>query len=127
LHLDLLRVSSTEKLHMRVPLHFMGAEGCPGVKLGGGVVSHPVSDVEISCLPADLPEFLEIDMSMLDLGESLHLSDISVPKGVEITALAHGVDHDFAVAAVYAKKGGSDEDEEETTGEAEADGDDAET
>jgi large subunit ribosomal protein L25 len=74
-----------------------------------------------------LPEFLEIDMSMLDLGESLHLSDISVPKGVEITALAHGVDHDFAVAAVYAKKGGSDEDEEETTGEAEADGDDAET
>ena len=90
-HLDFQRVKADEKLHMHVPLHFHGAETAPGVK-AGGLVSHIESDVEISCFPDDLPEFLEIDISAMELNQILHLSDIKLPKKVEIVALAHGND-----------------------------------
>jgi large subunit ribosomal protein L25 len=98
-HVDLQRVSATEKIHMRVPLHFIGADVAPGVKLQGGIVSHVFNEVDITCLPKDLPEFLTVDLSNLSVGESVHLSNIKMPEGVAITSLAHGGD-DLAVAAI---------------------------
>ncbi|HEX4045827.1 MAG TPA: 50S ribosomal protein L25/general stress protein Ctc [Gammaproteobacteria bacterium] len=92
LHVDFQRVRSDEKLHMHIPLHFRNGELAPGVKDAGGLMSHIMSDVEISCFPDDLPEFLEIDVSEMQLNQILHLSDIKLPKGVEIVSLAHGQD-----------------------------------
>jgi large subunit ribosomal protein L25 len=91
-HVDFQRVRSDEKLHMHVPLHFHGSEQAPGVKDAGGLISHIMSDVEVSCLPDDLPEFLELDVSLMELNQILHLSDIKLPKGVEIVSLTHGND-----------------------------------
>jgi large subunit ribosomal protein L25 len=102
-HVDLQRVSATEKIHMRVPLHFLGADVAPGVKLDGGIISHIFNEIDITCLPKDLPEFLTVDLSNLAMGDSVHLSDIKLPEGVAITSLTHGGD-DLAVAAVMAIK-----------------------
>lgn len=99
MHMDLQRVSETEKLVMRVPLHFIGADVSPGVKQAGGVVSHLLSEIEVRCLPADLPEYIEIDMSPLNLNETVHLSQLKLAKGVEIVALAHG--EDKPVVTIY--------------------------
>ena len=100
-HLDLLRVSATELLHIKVPLHFINQDTAPGVKQQGGIVSHLMTDVDITCLPKDLPEFLTVDMGNLSLNESVHLSDIPLPEGVQFTQLARGGD-DLAVAAITA-------------------------
>jgi large subunit ribosomal protein L25 len=100
LHIDLQRVSETEKLHVHVPLHFMGEDMAPGVKVGGGIVSHQVIEVEVSCLPKHLPEYIEVDLSQLDVGDSVHLSDLKLPEGVEIVALHRGHDHDMSVATI---------------------------
>ena len=81
LHVDFQRVSATDKIHVKVPLHFMNQETAPGVKLGHGIVNHIVNDLEVSCLPADLPEFIEVDLSGLKKGTSLHLADVKLPKG----------------------------------------------
>jgi len=99
LHVDFQRVRSDEKLHMHVPLHFIGGEEAPGVKDAGGIVSHIESDVEVSCFPDDLPEYLEINISEMQLNQILHLSDIKLPKGVEIVALAH--DNDKPIVSVH--------------------------
>jgi large subunit ribosomal protein L25 len=103
MHVDLQRISATEKLHMRVPLHFLGQDVAPGVKLEGGIAAHLMNEVDITCLPKDLPEFLEVDMSNMHLHQSLHLSDIKLPEGVVITSLAHGGDN-LAVAAITTVK-----------------------
>lgn len=87
-HVDFQRVRADVKLHMNIPLHFMGGEKCPGVK-GGGLLSHIETDVEVTCLPDHLPEYLEVDISNLDLNDILHLSDIKLPQGVELVALSH--------------------------------------
>lgn len=92
LHVDFQRVRADEKLHMHIPLHFVGADTAPGVKDMGGNVSHIVSDVEVSCLPDNLPEYLELDISDMQLNQIKHLSDIPLPQGVEIVALVHGDD-----------------------------------
>lgn len=84
---------------MRVPLHFMNEEKSPGRK-AGGVINHLLVDVEVACLPKDLPEYIEVDMSALDIGDSLHLSDLKLPEGVRIIALAHGEDYDQAIVSV---------------------------
>ena len=97
-HLDLQRVSATEKLHIKVPLHFINQETAPGVKQQGGIVSHLMTEVDISCLPKDLPEFLTVDMGNMSLNDSVHLSDLPLPEGVVITALTHG--NDLAVATI---------------------------
>ncbi len=89
LHADFLRVSATEKLHMNVPLRFTNEDNAPGVKLDGGIVSHLLNEVEIRCLPADLPEFIEVDLAELKMDESIHLSDLKVPEGVELIGLLH--------------------------------------
>ena len=83
LHIDFQRVDAKQKIHMRVPLHFINAELAPGVKMGGGVVNHVMSELEVSCFPADLPEFVEVDVAELELGSSVHLSDLNLPGGVE--------------------------------------------
>jgi large subunit ribosomal protein L25 len=92
LHVDFQRVRSDEKIHMHIPLHFMGGEKAPGVKDAGGIVSHIMSDVEISCFPDDLPEFISVDISAMELNQILHLSDLQLSKGVEIVSLTHGDD-----------------------------------
>jgi len=99
MHVDLQRISATEKLHMKVPLHFIGEGVAPGVKLEGGLVTHLMTDIDVTCLPKDLPEFLGVDISELHINQSLHLSDIKLPEGVQITSLAHGGD-DLAVVAI---------------------------
>ena len=115
LHLDFLRINKTTALTIRVPLHFINEDSCVGVKKEGGIISHTMSELEVQCLPKDLPEYIEVDLAELALGSTLHISDINLPKGVESVALSHGSDHDLLVAAVNkAKSGGS---------EADADGD----
>jgi len=97
-HMDLQRISATEKLHMKVPLHFINQDIAPGVKLQGGLVSHLMSEVDITCLPKDLPEFLTVDMGEVELNQSVHLSDLKLPEGVAISALQHG--NDLGVATI---------------------------
>ncbi|MBL4585428.1 MAG: 50S ribosomal protein L25/general stress protein Ctc [Pseudomonadales bacterium] len=104
LHADFLRVSADVKIQVKVPLHFTNEESCIGVKLGGGRISHAINELEISCLPADLPEFIEIDMAEYDLGAHIHISNIKLPKGIESVALSYGENHDLQVAAVMATK-----------------------
>ena len=111
LHLDFMRIDLTHVLKVHVPLHFINEDVCPGVKMGG-VVTHSMVDVEVSCLPAVLPEFIEIDLSDVELGGSIHLSSLVLPEGVEILALAQGVDHDHTVAQVMKTRGPKDDDEE---------------
>lgn len=82
LHVDFQRVDPNQKLHTKVPLHFVNADIAPGVKLGGGIVSHVLTEVEVSCLAADLPEFIEVDLKDLAAGHSIHVADIKLPKGV---------------------------------------------
>jgi large subunit ribosomal protein L25 len=89
-HVDLQRVVPNEKLRIRLPIHFKGEAVSPGVKLQGGIVSHRLSDVEVACLPADLPEFLEMDLSGMNLNETKFLADVPVPSGVTLTELASG-------------------------------------
>ena len=83
LHVDFQRVDKTKKIHMRVPLHFINAETCVGVKVGGGVVNHALNEIEISCLPDHLPEFIEVDLQDLELGHAVHVNDLPLPTGVE--------------------------------------------
>ncbi|MBV9189924.1 MAG: 50S ribosomal protein L25/general stress protein Ctc [Betaproteobacteria bacterium] len=84
-HIDFQRVSKDKKIHMKVPLHFVNAEKSPGVKEQGGVVNHVLNELDIVCFPADLPEFIEIDLGNLAVGHSLHVRDVAMPKGVELT------------------------------------------
>jgi len=108
--MDFLRVSKNTKLQTRVPLHFINEDTCVGVKLGGGLIAHSMTELDIMCLPADLPEYLEVDMAEVEIGQTLHISDIKLPKGVESVALSHGEDHDLPIAAVNKSKA-KDEDE----------------
>jgi large subunit ribosomal protein L25 len=116
MHLDLQRVSETQKLQMRVPLRFINAETCIGVKQGGGVISHQMSEVEISCLPKDLPEFIEVDLKNIKLNEVIHLSDLVSSAGVELLGQS-----DQAVISVHLARGEKEETEEEVTEESAAD------
>lgn len=100
LHMDFMRVGK-QKIVMHVPLHFLGADIAPGVKTGGGIVSHVMTSVDVRCLPADLPEYIEVDLSTLELDEAVHLSQLKLPKGVELVALAHAPDHDLPVANIH--------------------------
>ena len=116
LHIDLQRIDAAEKLRMHVPLHFIGEDRAVGVKKSGGVISHLMMDVEVTCLPKDLPEYIEVDVSNLGLNEAVHLSDIQLPEGVEIVALQHGPEHDQPVISIHSPRGGV-ESEEAAAGE----------
>jgi large subunit ribosomal protein L25 len=98
-HIDFQRVSATEKIHMKVPLHFVGAENSPAVKLSGGIVSHVINELDVRCLPSDLPEFIEIDLSQLTIGHSIHARDLKLPKGVEL-AVRGGENPSVATAQI---------------------------
>jgi large subunit ribosomal protein L25 len=119
LHVDFLRVGANDTIHMQVPVHFINEEDSIGVK-AGGLVSHLMTTIEITCKASDLPEYLQVDIADLDVGASLHLSDIDLPKGVAITALTHGADHDLPVVSIHAPRGGGDEEEETAAPEAAA-------
>jgi len=102
LHADFVRVVADHKLTAHVPLHFVNQEASVGVKQQGGEVSHTISEVEVSCLPKDLPEFIEVDLAKVEVGQIVHLSDLKLPAGVELVALAHG--NDLAVANIHASR-----------------------
>jgi large subunit ribosomal protein L25 len=111
-HVDFMRITQDEKLRMTVPLHFVNEERCKGVKMGGQV-SHHVTEVEILCLPKDLPEFIALDMSDLDVGQIIHLSEIPLPPGV---SLAHAPDPDEPVVIIYGPRGDGGAEGEEDSG-----------
>ena len=96
-HIDFQRVDAKKKMHIKVPLHFVNEEVAPGVKLGGGKISHVMNELDIICLPKDLPAFIEVDLAHLELGHSMHVADLKLPKGVE--AAAHGTHTAEAVVA----------------------------
>jgi large subunit ribosomal protein L25 len=100
-HIDFQRVEDNQKIRISIPLHFVGAAVSPGVKSQGGLVSHMRNEVEVSCLPKDLPEFIEVDLSGLSLNESIHLSQLKIPDGVELLALAK---EDAAVVAIHSPR-----------------------
>ena len=102
LHVDLQRVLENEKIRLHVPIHFTNEAIAPGVKTQGGVVSHHMADVEVVCLPKDLPEFFVADLAPLNLGDTLYLQDMAVPAGVTITELAHG--HNLAVVSIHSPR-----------------------
>ena len=117
LHADFLRVSDKQAITVKVPIHFLNEEKCIGVKLSGGNILKTLNEIEVSCLPKDLPEYIEVDMLEIDLGESVHLSDITLPENVSSVALSHGEGSDLSVAIVQAPKGSADEDQVEAVEE----------
>jgi len=106
LHVDFQRVDAKQTLHIKVPLHFVNEENAPGVKLSGGHVNHVLTELEIACLPKDLPEFIEVDIGELKVGQNLHVSQLKLPKGVK--AVVHG---DDGVVVAIVGKGGPSADE----------------
>ncbi|MBD9680766.1 50S ribosomal protein L25/general stress protein Ctc [Pseudomonas sp. PDM18] len=115
MHADFQRVVAGQKLTAHVPLHFINEATAVGVKVGGGEISHVISEVEVSCLPANLPEFIEVDLAKVELGQIVHLSDLKLPKGVELVQLAHG--NDLAVANIHASRVVKEEGEGEAAAE----------
>ena len=114
-HMDFQRVSDTDVISMSVPIHFVNESACPGVK-AGGQIQHHLNTLDISCQAKDLPEFVEIDVTDLDVNGVIHLSDIKMPAGVSIVELSHGSDHDQAVVSVH-RRGGATESQEEESAE----------
>ncbi len=102
-HIDFQRVSASEKIHVKVPFHFINGDIAPGVKLGGGIVAHIFTEADVSCLAKDLPEFIEVDVAKLEMGHAIHLSEIALPKGVTFVQLAHG--DDAAVVSIAKTRG----------------------
>ena len=121
LHVDLQRVSKNTEVKVHVALNFIGEDVAPGVKLAGGVVSKHFADVEIVCTPDKILEHIDVDLSNMELGQSIHLTELKLPAGVKLSALSHGDDkeHDQAVVSINAPRGGA-QDEEEAAAEATA-------
>lgn len=107
LHLDFQRVDAKQAIHLKVPLHFINSEIAPGVKLQGGIVSHVITEIEVKCLPGDLPDFIEVDVKDMSAGHSIHLSAINMPKGVE--AVSHKGEDPVVVTIVIPRGAVGDE------------------
>jgi len=107
MHVDFQRVNPNEAIHIKVPFHFINGDAAPGVKQGGGIISHVMNDADVSCLPGKLPEFIEVDLKDLEAGHSIHLGDIKLPEGVEFVALKHG--DNATIATILAVRGGGEE------------------
>ena len=118
MHMDFQRVEAKKEMHVNVPLHFINEDIAPGVKTEGGAISHVMSEVEVVCLPKDIPEFIDVDLGELHLGEIVHLSDLKMPAGVEVFALKQGEEHDSAVASIHTRKVVEEPEEAEAPGEA---------
>ena len=127
LHADFQRVSMDKEILVRVPIHFLNEDTCDGVKVGGGNIIKSLNEIEVSCLPKDLPEYIDVDMLEIEIGGSVHLSDIILPEGVVSVALSHGEESDLTVASVQMPRGGAEEEEEEALAEGEGEGEEAET
>ncbi len=112
-HADFLRVDKDHEIHVNVPLHFLNEESAPAIKLQGGVANHQINEVEVICLPQNLPEFLEVDMAEVEMDQVVHLSDLKLPKGVRVAALLQGEDHDLPVVAIHKPRGAKVDDEAE--------------
>ena len=115
MHLDFQRIKADQKLTTQIPVHFLNEETCKGVK-AGGVIHKDMIEVAINCLPRDLPEYLEVDLADLDIGDSVHLSQLSIPKGVELEAFAHGGDehdHDHSIVSIVQPRAAKADDEDE--------------
>ncbi len=113
LHADFMRINAKETLRVSIPLHFEGEEEAPGIKMDNGIATHAVAQVEVECLPGDLPEYITVDMSAMNIGDTIHMSDLTLPKGVELVDLMHGDDGDTLVATVEATRASGAGDEEE--------------
>lgn len=107
-HIDFLRVRADQALTVSIPIHFLHEDRCIGVRLGGGSLSHNLTEVEVECLPKDLPQYIEVDVTDLAVGGSIHLSDLVLPEGVIIPSLSHGSDYDLQVVSVSAARGEGD-------------------
>lgn len=107
-HIDFLRVRADQALTVSIPIHFLHEDRCVGVRLGGGSLSHNLTEVEVECLPKDLPQYIEVDVTDLAVGGSIHLSDLVLPEGVTIPSLSHGSDYDLQVVSVSAARGEGD-------------------
>lgn len=118
MHADFLRVNENKSIKMHVPIHFINEASSYGVKTEGGIVQHQATDIEVQCLPGDIPEYVEVDMLEVAIGQIIHLSDIALPEGVVSVALALGEDHDLAIASIIAPKGSSEAEEEAADAEA---------
>ncbi|HNQ75792.1 MAG TPA: 50S ribosomal protein L25/general stress protein Ctc [Pseudothauera hydrothermalis] len=101
LHIDFQRVDAAHKIHLKVPLHFINGENSPAVKLGGGMISHVLNELDVRCLPGDLPEFIEVDLGALEADQSIRASQIKLPKGVEL--VTHGEGDPVVVTVLKAK------------------------
>lgn len=112
-HADFLRVDKDHEIHVNVPLHFLNEDSAPAIKLQGGVANHQITEVEVICLPQNLPEFIEVDMAEVDMDQVVHLSDLKLPKGVRVAALLQGEDHDLPVVAIHKPRGAKVDDEGE--------------
>ena len=112
-HIDFLRILTDQVINVNVPLHFINEESCVGVKMQGGTLTRSLTEVEISCLPANLPEFIEVDMAEIEAGSSVHLSDLNIAEGVTVVALTFGPDRDIPVASVTARRGGQDAEDDD--------------
>ena len=128
MHADFLRIQMDQAITVEVPLHFINEDSCVGVRQGGGNVSHNMTSIEISCLPGDLPEYIEVDIEHLDLGDAIHMSDLRLVEALSIPSLQQGPDHDHVVVSVNAPKRAEELDEEAASAEDapadESDGDD---
>ena len=124
LHMDFMRVDASQALKVNVPLHFINEDTCVGVK-EGGVITHSMVDIEVSCLPAVLPEYIKVDLLALNIGDSVHLTDLVLPEGVEIPVLAQGEDHDHPVAQVVKAKVVAEESDADVSAEDESSEDDS--
>ncbi|MEG3754282.1 50S ribosomal protein L25/general stress protein Ctc [Psychromonas arctica] len=118
-HLDLLRVDATQAITTTVPLHYLNEETAEAVK-NGGVVAHLANELEVTCLPADLPAFIEVDIANVEIGQTVHISDVALPKGVESVELNKGEEHDLPLLAITVKKAAAVEEETEEATEADA-------
>ncbi len=121
MHADFLRILMDQEITVEVPLHFINEETCVGVRLGGGNISHNMTSVEITCLPGDLPEFIEVDVEDVDVGSSIHMSELVLPQGLVIPSLQLGPDHDHVVVSVNAPKRTEEVDEVDAAPAAEDD------
>ena len=118
-HVDFLRISADHEIDVHIPLHFVNEDKCVGVKQGGGSIVHNTNEVVVRCLPKDLPEYIEVDMTHIDVGDAVHLSGLALPPNVRLLELIHGDDHDASVVSVQSPRGGGMVDEEaEAAGEA---------
>ena len=128
MHADFLRIQMDQAITVEVPLHFINEDSCVGVRQGGGNVSHNMTSIEISCLPGDLPEYIEVDIEHLDLGDAIHMSELRLVEALSIPSLQQGADHDHVVVSVNAPKRAEEVDEEPAAAEdapaEESDGDD---